>query len=126
MNRLSQVVDFKRSLTGRKGIGKMKRMNREEAIAILRRHEPELKAAGVSSASLFGSTARGDAAPADVDVAVRLAENFPSGGLDYFYQLDELEKRLARLLGCKVDVVAEPVRKPRFQHEIDRDRALAF
>ena len=45
-------------------------MTREEAIAILRRHEPELKAAGVVSASLFGSTARGDADPGDVDIAV--------------------------------------------------------
>jgi hypothetical protein len=30
------------------------------------------------------------------------------------------------MLGAKVDVVAEPVRKERFQNEIDRDRALAF
>lgn len=101
-------------------------MNREEAVAILRRHEPELRAAGVSSASLSGSKARGEAAPADVDVAVRLAENFSSGGFDYFYQLDELEKRLARLLGCKIDVVVEPVRKGPLQREIDRDRALGF
>lgn len=39
-------------------------MTREEAIAILRRHESELKAAGVVSASLFGSTARGESDPA--------------------------------------------------------------
>jgi uncharacterized protein len=107
-------------------MGKMGTVTRDEAIAVLRKHEPELKAAGVASVSLFGSTARGEAEPADVDVAVRLSENFSSGGFDYFYQLDQLEQRLSRLLDCKVDVVAEPVRKKPFQQEIDRDRALAF
>ena len=101
-------------------------MDRDQAIATLRHCAPELKAAGVVSVSLFGSTARGEADPGDVDVAVRLPREFSSGGFDYFYQLDQLEKRLSRLLGCKVDVVAEPVRKPIFLHEIDRDRALAF
>lgn len=101
-------------------------MNRDHVIATLRRYAPELKAAGVVSVSLFGSTARGEADPGDVDVAVRLARDFSSGGFDYFYQLDQLEQRLSQLLGCKVDVVAEPVRKQIFQHHIDRDRAIAF
>ena len=101
-------------------------MDRDQVIATLRTCAPELKAAGVVSLSLFGSTARGEADPGDVDVAVRLAKDFSSGGFDYFYQLDLLEQRLSQLLGCKVDVVAEPVRKRLFQHEIDRDRALAF
>jgi len=101
-------------------------MNRDEVLTTLRAHEPELKAAGVVSLSLFGSTARDEAAPADVDIAVRLATSFSSGGFDYFYQLEQLQKRLSGLLGCKVDVVPEPVQKERFQHEIDRDRALAF
>ena len=93
----------------------------------MRDHALELKAAGVLSASLFGSTARGEADPGDVDVAVRLAENFSAGGFDYFHQLDLLEQRLSKLLGCKVDVVAEPIRRKRpLQREIDRDRALAF
>jgi len=30
------------------------------------------------------------------------------------------------MLGCKVDVIEEPVRKERIQTGIDRDRALAF
>jgi predicted nucleotidyltransferase len=40
--------------------------------------------------------------------------------------MDWLEERLAEILGCKVHVVEEPVRKARFQREIDRDRVLAF
>ena len=47
-------------------------MDREQAKATLRAHEPELKAIGVLSASVFGSVARGDAQPdSDVDVVVR-------------------------------------------------------
>ncbi len=39
--------------------------------------------------------------------------------------LDNLEAQLSGLLGCKVDLVEEPVRKPRFRQEIDRNRAIA-
>lgn len=102
-------------------------MNRELVIATLRSHEPELKAAGVLSASAFGSTARGDAGvDSDVDVAVRLGEEFSSGGFDYFGRLEEPGRQLSRMLGCKVDVVEEPIRKRLFQASIDADRALAF
>jgi uncharacterized protein len=102
-------------------------MNREQVIAMLRAHEPELQAAGALSVSVFGSVAREEAGPgSDVDVAVRLSESFSSGGFDYFGRLDDLEQQLSQMLGCKVDVVAEPVRKRGFQHEIDRDRAFAF
>jgi predicted nucleotidyltransferase len=59
-------------------------------------------------------------------VVVRLGDNFSERGLDYISRLDDLEQRLSGILGCKVDVVEEPVRKQRFQREIDRDRALAF
>jgi predicted nucleotidyltransferase len=75
---------------------------------------------------VFGSIARGEDTVHDADVAVRLGENFSAPGLDYFSRLTELEGRLSGILGCKADVVEEPVRKGRFQAEIDRDRALAF
>lgn len=101
-------------------------MNRAQVIEALKAHERELRAAGVVSVSLFGSVARGENAAHDVDVAVCLGENFSSPGLDYFSRLEDLEERLSKILGCHVDVVEEPVRKERFQREIDRDRALAF
>jgi predicted nucleotidyltransferase len=101
-------------------------MDRAQVIAVLRRCEPEFKAAGVESISLFGSIASDETAPSDLDVAVRLTNDFSAGGFDYFYQLDELEHHLSRLLGCKVDIIAEPVRNQLFQNQIDRDRALAF
>ena len=102
-------------------------MSREQIIATLRAHEQALKDAGVVRLSLFGSAARDEAGPdSDIDIAVRLGEGFSNGGFDYFWRLEQLERRLSQMLGTKVDVVAEPVRKERFQNEIDRDRALAF
>jgi uncharacterized protein len=101
-------------------------IDRNQVLVILRQHEAELRAAGVIGLSLFGSVARGGDQAHDVDVAVRLNEKFSKPGLDYFSRLDELERRLADTLGCRVDVVEEPVRNPRFQREIDRDRAVAF
>ena len=102
-------------------------MNRDQIISMLRAHETELRAAGVLSVSIFGSAARGEnLADSDIDVAVRLGENFSKPGFDYFSSLDNLEARLSEILGCKVDVVEEPVRKGRFQSRIEMDRALAF
>jgi predicted nucleotidyltransferase len=101
-------------------------MMRDQVIGILRAHKQEIRAAGVLSVSLFGSVARDENPVHDVDVAVRLGESFSNRGLDYFSRLDDLEQRLTDLLGLKVDVVEEPVRKRRFQQEIDRDRSLAF
>jgi predicted nucleotidyltransferase len=101
-------------------------MERDQAIAALKAHEQEFRAAGVVSVSLFGSVARGETPAQDVDVVVRLGKNFSEPGLDYISRLDDLEQWLSGILGCTVDVVEEPVRKARFQSEIDRDRALAF
>lgn len=102
-------------------------MDRQQVIATLRDDEPQLRAIGVLSASVFGSVARNEAGPdSDVDVAVRLHSGFSQGGLDYFWQLEKLQQRLSRLLGRKVDVVTEPVRKERLKAAIDRDRALVF
>jgi predicted nucleotidyltransferase len=101
-------------------------MGRDHVIAALKAHERELRMAGVLGVSVFGSVARGEDSRHDVDVAVRLSENFSSPGLNYFSRLSELEARLSGILGCKVDVIEEPARRKRFQAEIDRDRALAF
>jgi hypothetical protein len=101
-------------------------MGRDQVIGALKAHEEELRAAGVESVSLFGSVARDESLARDVDVVVRLRETFSAPGLDYFSRLDALEQRLAGILGCKVDVIEEPVRNERFQEEIERDRALAF
>jgi predicted nucleotidyltransferase len=102
-------------------------MKLEPAINVLRDYEPELKAIGVVSVSVFGSVARDEAGPdSDIDVVVQLADDFSEGGFDYFGRMEELEQRLSVILGRKVDGIAEPVRKERLRTEIDRDRVFAF
>ncbi len=102
-------------------------MIRDSVIATLRAHEPELKAAGVASLAVFGSVARGDERDdSDVDVVVRLTEEASRGGFAYFGRLDALRNRLTAIVGRRVDVVAEPVRKDRLRRAIEAESAVAF
>jgi predicted nucleotidyltransferase len=95
----------------------------EHVIAILRAHEVELRHAGIRHLSLFGSVARGDAeADSDVDLAAELDPNCRIG----LFALGALERRLADLVGRKVDLLPEPIEKPRLRANIDRDRRRAF
>ncbi len=95
----------------------------EQIIAALRAHEAELRQAGIRHLSLFGSVARGDGeADSDVDLA---AELDPEAGIGLF-ALGALERRLAEMVGRKVDLLPEPVEKPRLRANIDRDRQPAF
>ncbi len=95
----------------------------DRVIATLRAHEPELRQAGITRLSLFGSVARGDSSPAsDVDLAAELNPDARIGLL----ALGALERRLATLIGRKVDLLPEPVEKPRLRANIDRDRLHAF
>lgn len=95
----------------------------ERVITTLRAHEAELRAAGIRRLSLFGSVARGDnEADSDVDLA---AELDPAAKIGLF-RLSALERRLAELLSCPVDLQPEPVEKQRLQANIDRDRRRAF
>ncbi len=47
-------------------------------------------------------------------------------GFRYAGRLETLRKRLQETLNCPVDLVSEPVLKPRLQQAIDRDRVVAF
>jgi hypothetical protein len=102
-------------------------MKRDEIIARLRAHEPELRAAGVSSLALFGSTARDDQRDdSDVDVVVRLTDEARRGGFAYFGRIDSLSRRLVQILERPVDIVAEPILKDRLRSSIEKDRIVAF
>jgi predicted nucleotidyltransferase len=95
----------------------------ERVIAALRVHEAELRRAGVRRLSLFGSVARGDnEADSDVDLA---AEFDPQACMDLF-RLVAVERRIAEILGRRVDLLPEPVEKPCLRANIERDRRLAF
>ena len=100
-------------------------MNREIAIRLIRAHEAELKALGIVSVSLFGSTARDKAgAASDVDIAVRLDDHIR--GFQYFGCLDEVQQKLTCILGTAVDLIAEPTAASKIRADYDRDRQLAF
>jgi len=101
-------------------------MDRNEIVAKLRAQRPRLQSLGVRTVSLFGSAARGDdTADSDVDIAVRLDEKFSNGGFDYFAKLEALRAEFSSVLGRPVDLVEEPVRTPRIQAAIDKDRIIA-
>jgi predicted nucleotidyltransferase len=95
----------------------------EDVIATLQAHEAELQRAGIRHLALFGSVARGEASvDSDVDL---VAELDPAARIGLF-ALGALERRLARLIGRRVDLLAEPIEKPRLRVSIDRDRRRAF
>jgi predicted nucleotidyltransferase len=87
-------------------------MDREAILATLRRHAPELKAAGLVHLRVFGSVARGEASPqSDID----LLADFELSKPITLVTMGSLEGRLADLLGAKVDLssadwMREPVR----------------
>lgn len=98
-------------------------IDRKAVLKRLRAHEVELKAMGVSRLSLFGSVARGEAIPAsDVDLAAEFDPAAQVGLLKY----GAISHRLEELLGAKVDLVGEPIEKPRLRARVDRDRIRVF
>jgi predicted nucleotidyltransferase len=98
-------------------------MNREEVIAALRAHEPELKAAGVTRLWLFGSTARGDRRPdSDIDLLAAFDETSRISLLD----VAGIEIRLGELLGQAVDLIEEGTLKPRVRRSVEAEAVRAF
>ncbi len=98
-------------------------MNRDYALAILRRLRAPLNARGIAHAALFGSMARGqEGAQSDIDIVVT-----PVAGrqLDLF-DLGGVQTLLDESFGCDVDVIVEPVRRPELRRAIAQDRADAF
>ena len=101
----------------------MEAMNREQVIAMLRQHEPELKAAGVVRLSLFGSTVRGDHRPgSDIDLLAAFDETRRISLLD----VASIEIQLSELLGQTVDLVEERTLKPRVQKRVEAEAERAF
>ncbi|WP_298398923.1 nucleotidyltransferase domain-containing protein [Sphingobium sp.] len=98
-------------------------MDRNIAISRLKACEAELRAMGVVSLSLFGSTARGDQrSDSDVDVAARLTEDGRIG----LFEVAAISEAVREALGAAVDFVTEPARMARLQSHIDRDRVRVF
>src|SRR5229473_2455838 len=77
-------------------------VDREQVIATLREHQPELKAAGVEHLFLHGSYARGTAVRGQSDVDV-IAEFDPGRRLSLL-DMVAIEDRLTEMLGIRVDL----------------------
>ena len=100
-------------------------MDRLTALARLKSCEAELRALGVQSLSLFGSTARNEAnAESDVDVAVVIDDI--RGGFQFMGLLEHIRDELTQRLGVPVDVVPDPTHPNRIKKSIDKDRAIVF
>jgi predicted nucleotidyltransferase len=104
-------------------VGRMEAMDREQVIAQLRRHEPELKAAGVVRLSLFGSTARGEHRP---DSDIDLLAAFDQTRRISLLGVAGIEIQLSMLLGQKVDLVEEGTLKARVQKNVEAEAVRAF
>jgi predicted nucleotidyltransferase len=98
-------------------------MKRDDVIAKLRIHEPELRAAGIVRLSLFGSTARNEARPeSDIDLLAAFDDAQALSLLD----LIGIENRLADLLGQPVDLIEEGTLRPRARQNVSREVVRAF
>jgi predicted nucleotidyltransferase len=97
-------------------------MKRDEAIARLKEHEPELKQLGVEHLFLFGSTAR-DEAREDSDVDLFFDHPLASLGL---YQIMDLKEAAARILGRKADIMTRRSLHPVLRADIERTALQVF
>jgi hypothetical protein len=96
---------------------------RERVLEVLRGHENELRARGVSRLMLFGSTARGDVGSgSDIDLLIEVdaASRF---GLFAFL---DLKNDLAGLLGRPVDLAFADAMRPRLRAAVLREAVEVF
>ena len=106
------------------GVGRKNgNMEPEQVIGILRRHERELRAAGVIRISLFGSTVREDRHPdSDIDLLAAFDDSRRLSILD----IVGIEQRIAELLGYPVDLIEEGTLKPRVRKNVEAEAVRAF
>jgi uncharacterized protein len=98
-------------------------VDRSTVIERLKAHEAELRAMGVTALSLFGSVARDEAGPdSDVDLLARIDRE----RIRTLYDLGGLADHVEQVLKTRVDILTEPIEKPRLAAEVERDRVHVF
>ena len=91
-------------------------MDQEQIIERIRAHRARLAEFGVSSLSLFGSVARGDATEAsDIDLLVRF------DGRATFDRYMDLKLFLEDLLGRRVDLVTEQALREEVRAQVEQE-----
>jgi hypothetical protein len=95
----------------------------EQVVGILRSNADVLRARGILHAAVFGSVARGEARPeSDIDILVDLEPGKPSGLFEYV----RLQRDVAALFGCRVDLVEREALRPLVREEASRDAVNVF
>jgi predicted nucleotidyltransferase len=93
-------------------------MDRDRIVDLLRQHETEIRARGVTRLGLFGSTARGDGGEtSDIDIVVDIAPGRKFSLID----LAGLHAYLRDVLQHETDIVIREDLRPTFRQEIERD-----
>jgi uncharacterized protein len=91
-------------------------MEKEKALAILHSSLPKLKALGVESVAVFGSTARGEGSmESDIDVLISFSEKAT------FDRYMDVKFLLEDLLDKSVDLVTPGALKPRIRAQVERE-----
>ena len=98
-------------------------MDREQVIAKLRQHEPELKASGIARLSLFGSVARGDN---DLASDVDLMAEFDRAKRFTLFSLSGVRLRISDILGVPVDLAERRMLKDEVRPAPSGKRYLSF
>ncbi len=91
-------------------------MQKEQILALLANHRPDLDRYGVRSLALFGSVVRGEQKPeSDIDLLVEF------DGPATFDGYMELKFYLEDLLGKPVDLVTQKALRPQLRPRIERE-----
>ena len=98
-------------------------MRRDDAIRLLKQAEPGLRARGVRSLAVFGSTARGEAKQqSDVDLLVELEENRRIT----LFDLSEIKFFASDVLGQQADIAIRKSLRPGYRSGIEEDAVQVF
>jgi predicted nucleotidyltransferase len=97
-------------------------MERDQAIAKLKKYEAELKRLGVRQLYLFGSTARGDA---QEDSDVDLFFDYEEGKFGLFDLID-VQDYASRILGRTADVMTRDSIHKVLRHRIEASALRVF
>jgi predicted nucleotidyltransferase len=91
-------------------------MEKERVLRLLHSSLPKLKALGVQSVAVFGSTARGEGSiESDIDVLISFSEKAT------FDKYMDVKFLLEDLLGKSVDLVTRGALKPRMRARVERE-----
>ncbi len=93
-------------------------MTRDQALRILSAHRDQLEEFAVESLAIFGSVARDEATDAsDVDVLVQFKKGRPVG----LFQFVRLQRFLAGIMGCPVDLATPEALRQEMRQQVLRE-----